>query len=393
MRLSFAKALDRAAGNAIATAWNAAGAVRSWFASDPAPLSDVTGILVVKFWGIGNWALLRPVVRDLSERWPNAKVTVLTLEGNRPLVSDLGDETLFVRPTSVLRVGADLARALARLRRERPTLAVDFEPFSRAGGIVARAAGVPQRIGFASASRARNGLYTALVPFRTDAHASRSFRDLVEAAGVLPGPYEAGHLEPSEAGRREVEAALCGSDPAAPLAVLHPGSGDNFPGRRWSEEGFAAAGRRAALAHGAVVAVTGAAGESDLCARVAKGVGCAARDLSGRLSLEGLVALLSRASVLLSNDTGPVHLATALSRPVLAFYGPNTPALYGPLSPSSRAFYRALPCSPCLTAANYRSSRCRLHVCMASIATGEVLAALDRVLEQKAVPWTAAGPS
>ena len=98
----------------------------------------------------------------------------------------------------------------------------------------------------------------------------------------------------------------------------------------------------------------------------------------------------------MSNDTGPVHLASALHRPVLALFGPNTPVLYGPLSPPagprSTALWKALPCSPCLTEANYRSSRCRIHSCMSAIATGEATAALDRILlasvpAEEGAPW------
>ena len=66
---------------------------------------------------------------------------------------------------------------------------------------------------------------------------------------------------------------------------------------------------------------------------------------------------------------------------VLAFFGPNTPVLYGPLSAGSTAFHRDLPCSPCITVANYRSSRCRIHSCMASIPTGEVVTTLRRLLD------------
>lgn len=105
------------------------------------------------------------------------------------------------------------------------------------------------------------------------------------------------------------------------------------------------------------------------------------------------MALLARADVLLSNDTGPVHLASQLGTPVLAFYGPNTPVLYGPLSAGSRAFYRDLPCSPCITVANYRSSRCRIHTCMAAIPVGEVVEALGRLLTHHGTPQDAAAGS
>jgi heptosyltransferase III len=200
---------------------------------------------------------------------------------------------------------------------------------------------------------------------------------------VPAAEYVPGGLAPTPAGVAEAALAFA-SQPGAPFVVLHPGSGDNFPGRRWSEAGFAAVGRRAAERHGAAVVVTGSAAEEALCARVAAGSGTAAVSLAGRLSLEGLVALLARADALVSNDTGPVHLASALGRPVLALFGPNTPVLYGPLSKGSRTLYRALPCSPCLTVESYRSSRCRIPTCMGAIPTGEACAALSAILEEAA---------
>jgi ADP-heptose:LPS heptosyltransferase len=167
---------------------------------------------------------------------------------------------------------------------------------------------------------------------------------------------------------------------AGPYVVLHPGSGDNFPGRRWSVAGFAAAGR-CALESGRRVLVTGGPAERELAARTAAAVEDGALALAGELSLEGFVSVLADADAVLSNDTGPVHLASQLGTPVLAFYGPNTPVLYGPLSAGSHAFYRHLPCSPCITVANYRTSRCRIHTCMAAIPVGEVVQRLRRLLQ------------
>jgi ADP-heptose:LPS heptosyltransferase len=339
-------------------------------------VAEVRRILVVKFWGIGNWALLRPVIRDLRAHRPVATLDIVTLEGNAPLARDLCDRLHLVRPTGVGRVIGDLVRAVRALRRDPPDLSLDFEPFSRAGALLARAARARQRIGFRSGAAGRDGLHTVLVPFREDAHAARSFRALAEVAGVPPGPYEPGALAPTPGGLAEA-APFAGP---GPFVVLHPGSGDNFPGRRWSAAGFAAVGRTAARM-GRRVVVTGSESEAALASRVAASVGERARTAAGRLSLEGLVGLLAGAEALVANDTGPVHLASALGRPVLALYGPNTPRLYGPLSPGSRPFYRGLPCSPCLLAANYRSSRCRIFTCMESIPAGEVATALARLLE------------
>ncbi|MFV1958838.1 MAG: glycosyltransferase family 9 protein [Planctomycetota bacterium] len=379
MNLGLAKVLDRRlgglAGRILGGLDRLAEAVRP-----PRPVVQVRRILIVKFWGLGNWALLRPVVHDVRRRWPAARIVIVTLEANLPLVQDLADEVLCVRPRGFVCVLLDLLRGVARLRGNPPDLGLDFEFFSRAGSLLARLAGVRQRVGFRTGSAGRDDLYTVLVPFRSDAHVARSFRDLVEAAGVEPGPYRPGGLSPSKAGLLQIEAAGLG---ARPYVVLHPGSGDNFRGRRWSAAGFAAVGRMA-REHGHEVVVTGSRAERALTSEVVAGVGRGAVDLAGRMDVEGLVAVLAGARALVSNDTGPVHLASALGVRVLAIYGPNTPRLYGPLEAGSRAFYRSLPCSPCITAANYRSSRCRIHTCMMAVATGEVCAALERLLAQDA---------
>jgi len=374
MNLGLAKRLDRLAGGvlgwAVALMDRMAEAVRP-----PRSVDAVRHVLIVKFWGLGNWALLRPILRDLWARYPAARFTVATLAGNAPLVEDLADELVLVSTQTILHTVRDLVRAARRLRRDPPDLALDFEQFARSGALLARLGAARQRIGFQAPGAGRDGLYTVTVPWRSDVHASRSFRDLAEAGGLEPGPYVAGGLETTTAGRAEVAPLQA----AGAYVVLHPGSGDNFPGRRWSTAGFAAVGRTA-RAEGRHVYVTGGPSEAALVARTVAAVGEGATPLAGALSLPGLVALLAGADVLASNDTGPVHLASQLATPVLAFYGPNTPVLYGPLSAGSRAFYRDLPCSPCITVANYRSSRCRIHTCMATIATGEVTSALRHLL-------------
>ncbi len=377
MNLGFAKVVDRVGGGLIARLIGWGDRLAETVRPPPA-VTAVHRVLIVKFWGLGNWALLRPIVRDLRDRYPDAHLTIATLAGNEALVRDLADELVLVRARRSVQTVQDLTRAVARLRRRPPDLALDFEQFARAGALLARLGGARQRIGFRTGEGGRDGLYTVTVPFRDNAHASRSFRDLAEAGGLAPAPYVPGGLESNEAGRREVE-ALVG---AAPYVVLHPGSGDNFTGRRWSAAGFAAVGR-AARACGRRVLVTGGRAERELATRVAASVGDGARSIADRLSLRGLVALLERADAVASNDTGPVHIASQVGTPVLAFFGPNTPVLYGPLSAGSRAFYRELPCSPCITVANYRSSRCRIHTCMAAIPTGEATGAMTRLLRAK----------
>ena len=309
----------------------------------------------------------------------------MTLAANVPLVEDLADRVLAVRPRGLGATVVDLARALRALRTEAPELSLDFEQFAVVGALLCRAAGVPQRIGFTSGARGRDGLLTVRVPLRRDAHASRSFRDLAEAAGVAPGPYVAGGARRGRRGPR----ARCGAprrrSPRPPLVVLHPGSGDNFPGRRWSPRAFAAAGRHARDRHGARVVVTGGVGERGLVGR-----GRARRAAAARVGRRAGRSRCGASSALLGagarrrqqrHRAGAPRVG-ARPRPCSRSSGPTRRRSTGRCRPARGPSSPGLPCSPCLTTDNYRSSRCRIHTCMAAIPTGEVVSALSRLLSR-----------
>src|SRR5438132_784096 len=86
--------------------------------------------------------------------------------------------------------------------------------------------------------------------------------------------------------------------------------------------------------------------------------------MTGRLSLRELVALMQLADLYLGNDSGPLHLAVCAGLPVLALFGPESPAVYGPpASPRNTVLYRAEPCGPCLNVYTDKRSRCSDNIC------------------------------
>lgn len=132
----------------------------------------------------------------------------------------------------------------------------------------------------------------------------------------------------------EREAAVPGADaegagPRTGPIVIHPGSAS--AARRWPAERFAAVAGALAR-HGNPVVVTGGSGEASMCRRLVSRAGLGpAADLSGRLTLPNLVALLRRSRLLISTDTGVAHLATAVRTPSVVLFGPTAPQLWGPL--------------------------------------------------------------
>jgi ADP-heptose:LPS heptosyltransferase len=378
------KLLDRLAGGAVLHALRPLRAIRDLWNGDQA-LRVVREIAVVKFWGVGNAALLLPVLRALRQRYPGARLTVVTLAENRSVYRPVADRVLGVRRGPLTATLLDLLRALAALRRLRVDLALDFEQFVRTSQVLLFLARPQQVIAFDTPGQRRAGLTDVSVPYDDRRHCGESFLALAQAAGVREQAYRPGGLEPSrDAEERVARWCRLHDVGARPLVVLHPGSGDNFPGRRWPTRRFGLLARRLVDEHRAVVAVTGGAAEAPLTREVVEASERDLADLAGRLTLDELIALLARAALLVANDTGPVHLASALDVPVLGLYGPNTPRLYGPLSPGSTAFYDAPPCSPCITNLNYKTSRCRNPVCIRAIAVDRVAVAAGRLLEARA---------
>ena len=367
MSVSKGKVLDRLLGGAALFVLRPMKALEDIAGGYPA-LRAVREIVAVKFWGIGNAALLLPVLRELKDRHPAARLTVVTLRGNEPLFEGVADRTLPVRMAPVHGTLLDLLRVATTLRRRRVDLALDFEQYVRTSQALLYLAGARQVIAFDTAGQKRAALADVKVPYDDGRHTGQSYLDLARAAGVRERAYRPGGLAVDPLAAERV-ASWCRPRgvPPHPLVLLHPGSGDNFHGRRWPTRRFGLVARRLVDEAGAVVAVTGGRGEEGLAREVAEAAERDVWDLAGQLDLRELVALVARAQVLVSNDSGPVHLASALGVPVLGLYGPNSPLLYGPLSRGSVAFHDAPPCSPCITNFNYKTSRCRNPVCIAAI--------------------------
>lgn len=377
MNLSLAKAVDRHVGMAVCGVLAGLRFVRALVLPHRDAVT-VRTILCIKFWGLGNVVLLIPVLRRLRARHPDARIVFVTLGRNRELAEACPwiDRRVYVDDGGPLRLVATYALACWRAFRERPDLAIDFEQFARASAILAVLARSKQIVGLDTPRQGRSVLYHKLVRYDDAQHMGQTFLDLARAAGVPDVRYAPEPFDPGEPARRaaaQIAAEVAGD---GPLVVLHPGSGDNFQGRRWPAQAFARLADRLARNHGARIVITGSRGEGAVVRGVIERMeepGRAA-DASGRLSVLGLSALIGSADALVTNDTAPVHIGSALGTPVFAIFGPNTPRLYGPLSAGSHAFFRSLPCSPCLTNMNYKTSNCRLPVCITDIPVNEVYA-------------------
>jgi lipopolysaccharide heptosyltransferase II len=217
--------------------------------------------------------------------------------------------------------------------------------------------------------------YTHRIPLpRSDVHAVDRYLWLGPLLGLDTGAPEF-HvpIPPPSRGRIQVLLDARGLGGQA-LAVLVPGTA--WPTKRWHVAGFAAVARQL-LSRGWAVALAGSASERERCRAVtAQAPGAA--DLSGQTALSELAALIAQASLCVTNDSGSMHLAAALGRPVVAVFGPTDPLWIGPYGRPEAVVRADVACAPCY----FRQLRAcpHNHACMRDVTPAMVIDRIEQVL-------------
>jgi heptosyltransferase-3 len=352
-------------------------------------------ILIMRSFGVGNLVLMLPALQALRQKYPAARIDAVTLFSNRGFLERTGYFTRiwYLRDASVGAFCASLARAFPSLVHARYDLFIDFEQFARTSAIVGLLLRIPRRIGFSTPGQGRESAFTEVVPYRNDLHMMDGFYSLLSPLGVpavvgvapVAVPTTADEERGADRVLRQAQFGLKDR-----IAIVHPGTSENVILRRWPESHFARVADYL-VQQGFRVLLTGIPAEAEIVARVERHMTERAFNAVGQLSLGELLALLKRVALVISNDTGPIHLAAAQGAPVIGLYGPNIPVLYGPRSQHGIAFYLGLPCSPCITNFNEKGSDCQDNICMRLMTAEQVIASLSRILEGVVYAPTAAG--
>jgi ADP-heptose:LPS heptosyltransferase len=290
---------------------------------------------------LGDLVAATGALRALRHGYPEAEITLISL----PWVSALAPhlprvDRVLPYPGAPGLDGrgdeADLEEFVARMRDERLDLAVNMHGRGPTSTRLVVRFGARRTAGFVGAKDAP--VLDVEVPWDAEAHESRKLLMLAEKAGGSPtGPEP--ELRVREEDDRRARALL---PPGRPLAIVHPGA--SVSEKRWPGEAFGRVAE-ALIRQGYAVAVTGSAQEKELTQRVS-GLAPGAVDLGGRTDLSTLIALVARASIVVSNDTGPAHLAYALRTLSATIFGPSTDVeRWGPLNRKRHAVLFGNPIS------------------------------------------------
>lgn len=362
-------------------------------------------ILAVKLADIGDALLVTPALRALREAHPEARLDVLTTPQSEVVFRHGGlvDEVLLFRKERWDHPLAALSRPIAPLRLGRDLRArrydavALFHPLSTRFGALKHAAlvrstGAPLRAGLARPGSPRAWFLNRRAVDRGYGawHVVEAGLAVAEALGARATRSDLA-FRPGVAAEAQAEALVTGlprgdGPLAGRMVALHPGAGAFSAARRWRPEGFAAVADGLAR-QGATVLLVGR--EGDGCSATRAAAKEPLRDLSDRTDLPTLAALLARCDLLVGNDSGVSHVASAMDTPVLAVFGPSEERSWGPWWPRERRAptpHRVvslnLPCRPCFYRGHAIGSPrgCATRDCLAWLPASRVLDAAREML-------------
>lgn len=353
----------------------------------PTPAKKARNVLFVELSEMGSAILVDPAMRQLKAQ-EGITLHFVIFKKNKPslqLLNTIDEENIFTIDESSLFSLAQSTFAFIRwCRHKRIDSVIDLELFSRFTALLTFASGATNRVGYYSFHNEglyRGELLTHKVAYNPHQHITKNFIALTDAlqSTTMQTPFSKriigddeltlaqAKISP-EAITRVQEAIKTRYDnfqDTTPIILINSNASDLLPQRRWDKKNYCELITMILEQNSeALVLLTGAPMEYDGAQELVQCVQnprCV--NFSGAVKFLDLPALYSLSEFMVSNDSGPAHFAAITSMHTYIIYGPETPALYGSLGPST-AIYAQMSCSPCVSASNHRKTPCSDNQCI-----------------------------
>ena len=317
---------------------------------------------------VGDAVMSLPALRALKGRFPQAKISILA----KPWVADLYRREPFCDETIAYTAAGlpskwEAARTLAPLGFDCAILLQNaFE-----AAAVAFVARIPERIGYARDGRSFLLTKAIAVPRRGEIplHERFYYLELLRRAGIVDsiGNGDAIRLDAAPAAEQAGREKFRGLGWTQPVIGISPGAAYGSA-KRWPPDRFAETANRLARELSATVAIFGSNDERELCAGVASAISAPVRNFAGETSLAEFIDLAAACQVYLTNDSGAMHIASALGVPTVAVFGATNDVTTGPTGPLARVVREPVECSPCLKRECPIDHRCMTRVTAVRVA-------------------------
>lgn len=308
-------------------------------------------ILVTRLDRIGDFVLSTPVFEALRKKFPHSKITAMTFSENRDLIlgNPFIDDAVFYDKKGSEKGWLGNFRFARKLARRHFDLVVHLHATNRVHW-VGFLAGIPVRIGWTRkcAWALTHGLKDIKAEGRK--HESEYNFELLQLLGVdCPADMKPCFVVQEDA-VRSVDLLLKRRGVEQPFIALNPTA--SCPSKMWPYYRFTELAAMLWQTYKQPLVITGGPADRTVAQKICAGTNAPVIDLTGELSLGMLGALMQKAELLVSNDTGPVHIAAAVGTPVVSIFGRNQPGLsplrWKPLGEKVRVVWKDTGCNPCL---------------------------------------------
>lgn len=369
MKIQFYKLIDKYVGVPLCIA---IGVLNKAF---PVKNTTLKKILLIKLWAVGDSVVTLPLVKALKEHNPNAQIDVLARERNKAVFTDCKyiDNVVPLEPYNWKKLVA---------LWKKYDLTIDAEPYMRLSALLSWAYG-KRNMGFAN--QARSLIYNQKTKFRHDQHMVENYLDFAKLLGIDTKQKQLVKLEVPQREKNMVDRWLREKEIKKEdfIVGICPGAAESASKTRvWVKERYAQLADILAEKWNAKVVFLGSPAERQEIDEMMNMMKHPAVNEAGELTIKQAFYLIEKLSCMISNDTGPMHIAAAQGVPTVGLFGPNTPVLWKPFGEKNIAIYHKLSCSPCIKNDKGYTPDCLRkkdkYKCMRLITVEEVTEAVER---------------
>ncbi len=341
-------------------------------ASEMENKTRINKILIIAPNWIGDAVLALPAISRIRKSFPIAMITIIGL----PHICELFQESPYVDEIRMYKGGMGGLAAGFSLRSEKFDMAI-LLPNSFRSALLVRLAGIPLRCGYNRDGRGfLLNMPVRLDPQITRVHQTDYYRNIVRS--IASSPLTKSQLFLSQDETRQALNTLNENHitPDDLIIGINPGA-TYGSSKRWYPERFGHVASTLSKRYHAKVIVFGSHKEMDIAEEIVRTAEMPLLNMAGKTSVRGLMALISCCRLVVTNDSGPMHIAAALGIPVVAIFGSTDPLLTGPVGTNHIVIKKEASCSPCFL------RKCPTDLrCMDAIHVEDIIEGVEKILKR-----------
>lgn len=311
---------------------------------------DFERIVVCKFKGLGSIIQSTSLLLALRSKYPNAKIVFVSSSSNKALLDkiDVLDECYLINEQSFIKLIFSVFKTWWRILKLRPQVYIDLEIYSNFSTVFTALSLANNRFGYyLRGSEYRLGIYTHMMFFNVQTPISKIYLQFAALLGIDTANIPLIDLGESVSSNLDTQLPV---DVTLPYILINPNASDLRVERRWPALSFVLLIRQIAAQHPRLpIYLIGSKTEATYTNQIASSLNLEnVRSLAGETSMDQLLMLIQNATLMISNDTGPMHMAFSCKTPIICLFGPCAPDHYSLQSSKIKTIYKKVYCSPCV---------------------------------------------